>query len=83
MRIRPIVHYNQKIRRLPLHLYLYLKFERVGSMRVEKKKLVMGHRWVSRNLVFGSSLLTLGNSEQKNGILIKLFCFSSDFDETW
>ena len=28
-------------------------------------------------------LLTLWNSEQKNGLLIKLFCFSSDFDETW
>ena len=28
-------------------------------------------------------LLTLRNSEQKNGLLIKLFCFSSDFDETW
>ena len=28
-------------------------------------------------------LLTLWNSEQKNGPLIKLFCFSSDFDETW
>ena len=27
-------------------------------------------------------LLTLWNSEQKNGLLIKLFCFSSDFDET-
>ena len=27
--------------------------------------------------------LTLWNSEQKNGLLIKLFCFSSDFDETW
>ena len=29
-------------------------------------------------------LLTLWNSEQKMSyILIKLFCFSSDFDETW
>ena len=28
-------------------------------------------------------LLTLLNSEQKNMLLIKLFCFSSDFDETW
>ena len=28
-------------------------------------------------------LLTLWNSEQKNGLLMKLFCFSSDFDETW
>ena len=28
-------------------------------------------------------LLTLWNSEQKNGLLIKLFCFSSDFDDTW
>ena len=28
-------------------------------------------------------LLTLWNSEQKNGLLIKLFCLSSDFDETW
>ena len=28
-------------------------------------------------------LLTLCNSDQKNGLLIKLFCFSSDFDETW
>ena len=28
-------------------------------------------------------LLTLWNSEQKNGLLIKLSCFSSDFDETW
>ena len=28
-------------------------------------------------------LLTLWNSEHKNGLLIKLFCFSSDFDETW
>ena len=28
-------------------------------------------------------LLTLWNSEEKNGLLIKLFCFSSDFDETW
>ena len=28
-------------------------------------------------------LLTLWNSEQKNVLLIKLFCFSSDFDETW
>ena len=28
-------------------------------------------------------LLTLWNSEQKNGLLLKLFCFSSDFDETW
>ena len=28
-------------------------------------------------------LLTLWNSEQKNRLLIKLFCFSSDFDETW
>ena len=28
-------------------------------------------------------LLTLWNSEQKNGLLIKKFCFSSDFDETW
>ena len=27
-------------------------------------------------------LLTLWNLEQKNGPLIKLFCFSSDFDET-
>ena len=27
-------------------------------------------------------LLTLWNSEQKNGLLVKLFCFSSDFDET-
>ena len=29
------------------------------------------------------TLLTLWNSEEKNGLLIKLFCFSSDFDETW
>ena len=28
-------------------------------------------------------LLTIWNSEQKNGQLIKLFCFSSEFDETW
>ena len=28
-------------------------------------------------------LLTLWNSEQKNRLLIKLFCFSFDFDETW
>ena len=28
-------------------------------------------------------LLTLWNSEEKNGLLINLFCFSSDFDETW
>ena len=28
-------------------------------------------------------LLTLWNYEQKNMLLIKLFCFSSDFDETW
>ena len=28
-------------------------------------------------------LLTLWNSEQKNGLLIKFICFSSDFDETW
>ena len=28
-------------------------------------------------------LLTLWNSELKNGLLIKLFYFSSDFDETW
>ena len=28
-------------------------------------------------------LLSLWNSEQKNGLIIKLFCFSSDFDETW
>ena len=28
-------------------------------------------------------LLTLWNSDQKNRLLIKLFCFSSDFDETW
>ena len=28
-------------------------------------------------------LLTLWNSEQINGLFIKLFCFSSDFDETW
>ena len=28
-------------------------------------------------------LLTLWNSEQKNGLLIKKICFSSDFDETW
>ena len=28
-------------------------------------------------------LLTLWNSEQKKGLLMKLFCFSSDFDETW
>ena len=28
-------------------------------------------------------LLTLWKSEQKNGLLIKCFCFSSDFDETW
>ena len=28
-------------------------------------------------------LLTLLNSEQKNGLLTKLFCFASDFDETW
>ena len=28
-------------------------------------------------------LLPLWNSEQKNGLLIKLFWFSSDFDETW
>ena len=28
-------------------------------------------------------LLTLCNAEQKNRLLIKLFCFSSDFDETW
>ena len=27
--------------------------------------------------------LALWNSEQKNGLLIKLFLFSSDFDETW
>ena len=27
--------------------------------------------------------LTLWNSERKNGLLIKLFYFSSDFDETW
>ena len=27
-------------------------------------------------------LLTLWNSEQKNGLLKKLFCFSSDFDKT-
>ena len=27
-------------------------------------------------------LLTLWNFEQKNGQLVKLFCFSSDFDET-
>ena len=29
-----------------------------------------------------ATLLTLWNSEQKNGLLIKLFCFTSDFDET-
>ena len=28
-------------------------------------------------------ILILWNSEQKNGLLIKLFCFSSDFVETW
>ena len=28
-------------------------------------------------------LLTLWNSEQETGLLIKLFCLSSDFDETW
>ena len=28
-------------------------------------------------------LLTLWNSEQKNWLLIKLFCVSFDFDETW
>ena len=28
-------------------------------------------------------LLALWNSEQKNGLSVKLFCFSSDFDETW
>ena len=28
-------------------------------------------------------LLTLWNSELKNGLIVKLFCFSSDFDETW
>ena len=28
-------------------------------------------------------LLTLWNSELKNGLLIKLFCFLSDLDETW
>ena len=28
-------------------------------------------------------LLTLWNSEQKNGQLIKLFCFSFNFHETW
>ena len=29
-------------------------------------------------------LLTLWNSEQKNGVLINIFfCFSCDFDETW
>ena len=28
-------------------------------------------------------LLTLWNSEQKNRPLRKLFCFSSDFNETW
>ena len=28
-------------------------------------------------------LLTLRNSEQKNGLLVKRFCFSSNFDETW
>ena len=43
---------------------------------------------VSKNRVSGQCtiftiLLTLWNSEQKNGLLIKLFCFSSDCDETW
>ena len=28
-------------------------------------------------------LLTLWNSKQKNGLLIKRFCFSFNFDETW
>ena len=28
-------------------------------------------------------LLTLWNSEKKNGLFKKLFCFSTDFDETW
>ena len=39
--------------------------------------------WYTTLCTIFTILLTLWNSEQKNGLLIKLFCFSSDFDETW
>ena len=44
-------------------------------------------KWFTRGegalLTIFTILLTLWNSEQKNGLLIKLFCFLSNFDETW
>ena len=40
-------------------------------------------KWPDALCTIFTILLTLWNSEQKNGLLIKLFRFSSDFDETW
>ena len=56
------------------------------------KSMQSKYIWLYENLRTTSSitlcmifttLLTLWNSEQKNELMIKLFCFSSDFDETW
>ena len=43
----------------------------------------VGHTLAMALCTIFTILLTLWNSEQKNGLLIKLFCFSSDFNETW
>ena len=40
--------------------------------------------WIHISLCMIFTILqTLWNSEQKNGLLIKLFCFSFDLDENW
>ena len=58
-----------------------------GGLTFEKKMKtkIMWHERLRRAALctIFTILLTLWNSEQKNGLLIKLFCFSSDFDETW
>ena len=52
------------------------------SLQIFKMLKRCEHLHVTLCTIF-TILLTLWNFEQKYGLLIKLFCFSSDFDETW
>ena len=55
---------------------------KLNEAEVHTLKLDRGSLGKALCMIF-TILLTLCNSEQKNGLLIKLFCFSSYFDETW
>ena len=74
--------------------FLWLRNKKQHFLKINKKKYLMEENRTENMcpdffnqmcllcMIF-TILLTLGNSELKRGLLIKLFCFSSDFDETW